>query len=344
MLSTEHECQRLKELQSFDILDTPPDGEFDDLTHIASKVFNVPISIVSLVDSDRVWFKSAFGLSGVRQIERGPGLCASAILSDDVYVANDLRQDPNSLANPLVANENGFRFYAAEPLKTKTGFKLGTFCLLDRMPREFSTSDQTLLKRFGHIVMLQMEQRLASRRIAGLAESVVESNKILARDASYDGLTGVFNRRSIDRCLSVSQPTDKDATKTFLLLDVDFFKSINDRYGHPAGDAVLVEIAKRISRSVRPQDHVGRYGGEEFIVVLDKCTPDVGAQIAERIRQSVGSQPIAVGDCPPIRVTISGGLCHGDGNTPPSRVLKLADEALYSAKQAGRNRIVAISA
>ncbi len=340
MLGIEVENERLAELQSYQILDTPSDGAFDDITLIASQLFKVPISIVSLVDKDRVWFKSSVGLKGIDQIDRGPGLCASAIMSDKVYIANDLRLDPNSLANPLVAAENGFRFYAAQPLRGKSGFNLGTFCILDLVPREFSDEDANLLGYFGRIVMAQMEHRLAARKLVTLAQTVTEQNKLLAYAANHDGLTGLLNRSSIERQLVGWEPENSEAPKTVLLLDIDRFKSINDRYGHGAGDAVLVEVAKRIARAVRPHDHVGRYGGEEFIVVLHKCKPEDAASVAERIRRSIEATPIAVGDLSPLSVTISGGLCHGNTGTPMSRMLKLADEALYAAKEAGRNRIM----
>lgn len=343
MNGVEHEERRLAELRAYEILDTPPDGAFDDLTIIASKIFKVPISIVSLVDSDRVWFKSAVGLNGVRQIERGPGLCASAIMSDEVYVANDLRRDPNSLANPLVARENGFRFYAAEPLKGRSGYKLGTFCILDTVPREFSDEDANLLKIFGRLVMAQMEQRLASREIVRLAETVAEQNERLKYAASHDSLTGLLNRRSIEDGMTKFELANTERRAAILLLDVDKFKLINDEYGHQAGDAVLVEVSKRITNAVRSLDRVGRFGGEEFIVVIDECGVETAMRVAERIRESIESSPIRIGGGLMANITISGGLCEVNAGTSVDMMLKLADEALYAAKNAGRNQIVLLN-
>ena len=101
-------------MQRYEILDTPPDGLFDRITAIAARLFCVPISIISLVDHDRIWFKSHHGLN-VPQIDRGPGLCASAILQDAPWILNDAKNDPRSLANPLVAGEFGLRFMLASP-------------------------------------------------------------------------------------------------------------------------------------------------------------------------------------------------------------------------------------
>src|SRR3978361_2362919 len=132
----ENESQRLAVVKRYDILDTPPAGAFDRITALAARRFNVPISIISIVDHDRIWFKSHHGVD-VTQIGRDPGLCASAILSDDPHILTDPRIDPRSLANPLVAGDFGLRFYAGAPLRTSDGYNLGTLCVLDKRPRHF---------------------------------------------------------------------------------------------------------------------------------------------------------------------------------------------------------------
>ena len=120
-----NEAQRLAAVRRYDILDTPPDGAFDRITALAARRFGVPISIISIVDEDRIWFKSHHGVP-VEQIGRDPGLCASAILSDDPHILTDASIDPRSLANPLVAGDFGLRFYAGVPLTTDDGHNLGT--------------------------------------------------------------------------------------------------------------------------------------------------------------------------------------------------------------------------
>ena len=159
----EQEARRLVALRTYEILDTPPDGCFDRVTAIAAQLFSAPIAIVSLVDEDRIWFKSHHGLD-VQQIDRGPGLCASAILQDRPYIIEDARRDVRALANPLVAGEFGLRFYAAVPLRTGDGFNLGTLCVIDREPREASPRQVEQLEQLAAIVMDQMELRLQARR------------------------------------------------------------------------------------------------------------------------------------------------------------------------------------
>lgn len=156
------EAERIKTLKKYDILDTPSDGSFDNLTRLAAKLLDIPIALVSLVDTDRIWFKSRFGLDAT-QIDRNPGLCASAILSDDIYLVEDAIKDPRTLANPLVAGEFGLRFYAAVPLQVQ-GYNLGTFCVLDKNPRHFTEAQKEILKNLAEIVIDQMELRLAARK------------------------------------------------------------------------------------------------------------------------------------------------------------------------------------
>ncbi len=158
----ENETSRIEALKKFNILDTPPDGSFDSITALASAIFKVPIAIVSLVDTDRIWFKSHHGLS-INQISRDPGLCASAILSDNLYLIENAKSDPRSLSNPLVAGEFGLQFYAGVPLKTDENYNLGTLCIIDKSPRIFSEDEKEILKQLGQLVMNEMEFRLSIR-------------------------------------------------------------------------------------------------------------------------------------------------------------------------------------
>jgi two-component sensor histidine kinase len=175
------EALRLAALRRYDILDTPPDGSFDRIVAIAADLFSVPIAIVSLVDEDRIWFKSHHGLD-VDQIDRSPGLCASAILRSDPRILPDARADMHALANPLVAGEFGLRFYVGVPLRTHDGFNLGTLCVIDRHPRHAPERQIAQLKDLASIVMDQMELRLSARRaIADLSRMVDEKEAALRR-------------------------------------------------------------------------------------------------------------------------------------------------------------------
>jgi signal transduction histidine kinase/CheY-like chemotaxis protein len=166
-LISERETERLNALRRYEILDTPPDGAFDRITSIAARLFKVPIAIVSLVDSDRIWFKSHHGLD-VQQIDRAPGLCASAIFSEEIYAITDAAKDLRSLTNPLVVGEMGLRFYAAAPLRTYDGHNLGTLCVIDKKSRSISSEEMSILTDLAAVVMDEIELRLAAQKVAQL--------------------------------------------------------------------------------------------------------------------------------------------------------------------------------
>jgi sigma-B regulation protein RsbU (phosphoserine phosphatase) len=179
-LIPEDEDARLTAVRRYDILDTPPDGAFDRVTALAARHFGVPISIVSIVDSDRIWFKSHHGVE-VQQIGRDPGLCASAILQDQPWVVENASVDPRALANPLVAGDFGLRFYAGVPLRTSDGYNLGTLCLLDREPRELGAEDTATLQDMAAIVMDELELRLSARSVVDREHQLREHAEMTAR-------------------------------------------------------------------------------------------------------------------------------------------------------------------
>lgn len=163
------ERRRMAAVRRYDILDTPPDGAFDRITALAARRFRVPISIISVVDEDRIWFKSHHGLP-VAEIGREPGLCASAILSQDPHILTDASVDPRSLANPLVAGDFGLRFYAGVPLTTSDGHNLGTLCIIDKQPRPIDEEQIEDLKDLASVVMDQLELQLSARNAVSRAE------------------------------------------------------------------------------------------------------------------------------------------------------------------------------
>jgi diguanylate cyclase (GGDEF)-like protein len=158
--------------------------------------------------------------------------------------------------------------------------------------------------------------------------------------ASHDALTGLYNRGMI-MTLLLREAVRCEREKTLLgvvLADVDHFKRINDVYGHSAGDGVLLEIAARMQASLRSYDFLGRFGGEEFLIVVPGCEPNETQDVAERLRESVAKTPIRAGDTN-IKVTVSLGASVAGPSENPSALLKRADLALYDAKRDGRNTV-----
>jgi sigma-B regulation protein RsbU (phosphoserine phosphatase) len=159
------EEQRLEAVRRYAVLDTPPDGAFDRIAGLAARILRTPIATVTIVDEDRIWFKARHGLDA-EQIDRVPGLCASAILRDDPTIITDAAIDPRTIANPLVAGELGLRFYAAAPLITSDGYRLGTLNVIDRDAREITTEEVATLQDLAAVVVDELELRLSARKVA----------------------------------------------------------------------------------------------------------------------------------------------------------------------------------
>lgn len=155
----------MEAVRRYDILDSPPDGAFDRVAALAARLFDVPVASVTIVDTDRIWFKAIHGLDGVAQIGRDPGLCGSAILRDDALVIPDTLTDPAASTNPLVTGPLGVRFYAAAPITTADGHRLGTVNILDTKPRLITEADTATLADLAAMVLDAMELRLSGLRL-----------------------------------------------------------------------------------------------------------------------------------------------------------------------------------
>jgi PAS domain S-box-containing protein len=153
-----NETQRLQALRAYDILDSKPEAAFDRAARMAATMFSVPIALISLVDRERQWLKSCFGVD-VRETSRDVAFCAHAILSDSVFVVEDATQDERFADNPLVTGEPCIRFYAGAPLRTRDGYNLGTLCIIDSKPRSFSPTEAAMLTDMAAFVVDEMELR-----------------------------------------------------------------------------------------------------------------------------------------------------------------------------------------
>ncbi len=183
-----NEVQRLETLRGYDVLDTPPEPAFDDLTLLAAQICQVPISLISLVDENRQWFKSTIGV-GATETSRDFAFCAHAILhADKLLEVRDAQLDPRFADNPLVTADPHIRFYAGAPLVTPDGLALGTLCVIDRVPRVLSAEQQTALRALSRTVIAQLELRrtlVAHRRMEEQLQSLNVSleQKVEARTA-----------------------------------------------------------------------------------------------------------------------------------------------------------------
>ncbi len=164
-----NEKKRLEVLWQYELLDTIPEGAFDDLTALAAHICEAPIALITLVDENRQWFKSRFGIS-VAETTRDISFCAHAILQNDLFIVPDALKDARFAHNPLVTSEPNIRFYAGAPLITPDGHALGTLCVIDKVPRELRPDQQQALRVLARHVVTQLELRRRSLELTRASE------------------------------------------------------------------------------------------------------------------------------------------------------------------------------
>lgn len=346
-----NEDKRMQVLADYNILDSLPEQAYDDFARLASAICGTPIALITLLDDHRQWFKANVGL-GVSETPRSQAFCAHAIMDPgEVMTVEDATLDQRFAANPLVTGDPGIRFYAGAPLVAPTGEALGTICVIDRQPRTLDATQREALEILSREIIVQLELR---RSIATLEQAVLDQEKYVELLQEYqrdiekvrvhlesqsvtDVLTGVKNRRSFDLTIEEEfmRAQARRTTLSLLMIDIDRFKSFNDDFGHPAGDEVIRSVAHLLQSEMRVSDSLFRYGGEEFAVVLPETTSKGAFVLAERFRRAVQRTP-----WPKRAITISIGVAATETNTvSPRDLLQSADQALYSAKQTGRNRV-----
>jgi diguanylate cyclase (GGDEF)-like protein len=332
-----YETERLAALRALAVLDTPAEERFDRITRLATRIFGAPIALVSLVDDKRQWFKSAQGFP-LDETDREISFCGHAINGEDAFIISDAAADERFHDNPLVTGETHIRFYSGYPLRSVTGANLGTLCVMDRAPREFDRSDIKSLQDLAALV----EAELHRQQLSAVQQQLLRELNEAERRASLDCMTRLWNRGYMLRLLEseLSAAAESGGSVQAAMIDVDNFKQVNNNHGHPVGDEVLREVAARLRRNLRPADTLGRYGGEEFLLVMTACTQAAAQSVTERILRTVSAEPIA-SKAGPLPVTVSLGLssCLPQSKSELGALIEAADRALYEAKHGGRNRV-----
>jgi len=185
----------------------------------------------------------------------------------------------------------------------------------------------------------------AGTRIIDLQRELVSAREALREQATKDFLTRIWNRSSILDIFQreLSRGARENRPVGLVLADLDHFKAVNDTYGHFAGDAVLREFARRMQSATRPYDAVGRYGGEEFLIILPGCDPACTANQAERMRAALANEAMSINDRPHLVTCSFGSTCWRPGMDPSTdSLIRVADNALYMAKGQGRDRVVSL--
>lgn len=322
----EDEARRVAALHSYEILDTEPELEFDALARLAAHVFDTPIGVVALLDSDRLWFKSRVGLE-LPELDRRVAFCAYAIMDPDrTLVVPDLRDDPRFCDNPLVLREPFIRSYAGAPIVDLGGYAIGTIAVIDTRPREFAPGQCAALKDLSSLATAALRGRRRAHDLERLAMT--------------DYLTGIANRAQLDRAIAAEMNLAGRSGQPFsvLCLDLDGFKSVNDIFGHAAGDEVLRQVARRMSAMLRQGDSLARVGGDEFAIVMRNGGLEAAEALARRIITAVQA-PITLSGGDVVEVSISAGCAsYATAAESGAVLLAQADQALYETKRRAAER------
>lgn len=314
------ESDRLAALHRFDVLDSPREEAFDRITRLIRRIFDVPIGIVSMFDGHRQWFKSIDGVAAT-EMPRDDSFCRLPLVTGAPLVVPDMTLDPRFADHPNVTGGQRVRFYAGVPLKTVEGLTIGTICAIDFAPRSFTARDTEILEDLSRIAMSELELR---------------------QRASVDVLTGSLTRRAFkeEGTRSVALAQRHRHPLSVVALDLDHFKSVNDRFGHAGGDRVLADVIRTCAGHLRQSDLIGRLGGEEFAMLLPHTDLHHAFDVAEKLRSSIAKLRFDFGGVAE-GVTASFGVATvSAGAADIDTLLEHADKALYLAKNGGRNRSV----
>lgn len=316
---------------------SPETVGFDRITQLVRQIFPMPIALISLVSSKCKWLQTAQN-STTQQTGPDITFCVQAMLGKDTLIVPDTLLDPNFSDNPVVTGEPHIRFYAGQPV-FYNGPAIGALCIMDTVPHQFSASEQETLRNLAVCV----ENELKVSGLNATQHELITQLDDARRATLIDPLTKVWNRRAMDELLPREILRCQRAHTPFalMLMDVDNFKTINDNYSHLIGDFTLKEVAQRIGASVRPQDLVLRYGGDEFMVFLGNCDAATAHVIVERILKRINEIPITHHGNLSLVTGISVGVVtvsDAAKSKDIQNIVLTADSALYEAKRERRGQ------
>lgn len=307
------EAERLDDLRELGLLDTESEERFDRLTRLAQALFRVPVSLVSLLDNDRQWFKSKVGVD-VCETARNISFCAHVVAEDAMLVVEDACLDNRFRDNPFVIGPPHLRFYAGLPLYGTAGLPIGSFCVAGTEPRRL------LIPEIRHLVDL-----------AALAQKEITSRE----SATTDYLTGLLNRRGFLMVAeqAISFCNRNQSAACLLFIDLDKFKAINDAHGHYVGDRALQQFARCLVETFRAADVVARLGGDEFVVLMSNSSLDAVQLALQRLQADVDSLNAWPGTFYQLQFSAGFAQVAGAGDHEGLRLaMRLADDRMYAEK------------
>lgn len=325
-------------LLSNEVLDGPLREKFERITRVAKNLFDVPYAFISFFDEQCKRFKSLLGTDVIESSHEN-SFCGHVLIQNDIFNVPETYHDDRFRNNPLVVGDPHVRFYAGYPLHLNRQ-KFGTFSIVDNKPRHFTYDQLTWLRDVAALVETEIQNFTIANDKGKLASDLDQ-----ARLASMvDPLTSLWNRQGIYNILRyrMDEYIVNGTSFAVAILDIDNFKQINDTYGHEAGDHTLRIVAQTLLKGCRESDAIGRWGGEEFLLLINETCQTHIFEIAERIRTTIESQKISLPKEPYKIITVTIGLTAISPSTYPSleELINKADQALYQGKRSGRNQTV----
>ncbi len=328
---------RLAGLHKMEVFYTPLEERFERITRLGARAMGVRVAAVSLVTDQKQWFKSVIGWR-ISELDIGDSLCQPVLESGEPLIVPDTLKDPRYASARLVQTGPKFRFYAGYPITDPEGQIVGTFCAFDVKPKRVDDALMVTLRDLGQLA----ERELVTADLWDAQNQLVAKLGEARRQALLDTLTRVWNRRGGMELLEMMLERSQKTYEQFAvcMVDVDFFKDVNDNHGHPLGDQVLKKIAASLVNSVRPDDIVARYGGDEFMLILRDCSPDMAKIVGARIRANVQKEKVRTRKGA-IKTTLSIGMAVNDPAEvlTAKQMLERADQALYQTKKTGRDGV-----
>jgi diguanylate cyclase (GGDEF)-like protein len=328
---------KIANIHSRDLFYTPLEERFERITRVARRALQAPVAAISLLNEDKQWFKSAAGW-GISELPRDQAICKLTVESGEYITIGNTLEDPRVANLGVVVSAPKFRAYAGFPLVDEHGGAVGTFCVFDLKPRDFTAADrQTVLD------LAAMAQReLLSDELSSAHAALTSKLGMARREALMDPLTHLWNRRGASVLLkgAFANADQRGTPLALALLDLDNFKRINDTHGHHTGDEVLRRVASRLLSSVRGDDAICRMGGDEFLVLMADTDAKVAARVAERIRRTITDTAVPTRDgAVPMSVSVGFTVRQPRDESAVEALLERADKALMESKAAGRNRV-----
>ncbi len=296
---------------------------------ILARIIGVPVALIMrLTDGELEVFVASNTPNNPYEVGSKEVIAGSGLYCETVIQSNRMLKVPNALVdddwkdNPDVALN--MISYLGFPLVWPDGRPFGTICVLDRKENGYSVLYEGLIEKFKTLIERHLE--------------IIDKSLMLKRLSELDPLTNIYNRRTFFSKADeeLERAVRYNRSLSLMLFDIDHFKAINDQLGHQAGDEVLSQLATSVAGLVRSSDIVGRYGGEEFIVLFVETDLRSATMAAERIRNEVAGLVLTHRD-QRIRLSVSIGICEWDGLQDMAALVSCADRALYQAKNKGRN-------